>query len=125
MGVWEVPAVVLDIHDGDTIRVRADLGWHVQLDTLVRIDGINAAELSTPAGSKARDYLLSILPVDSQVTLTSRRLLGSTEKYGRVLASVTFTPPVVARNVEGDVATAMLAAGMAAPWDGTGKKPIP
>jgi endonuclease YncB( thermonuclease family) len=125
MTVWTVPAVVLDIHDGDSIRCRCDLGWHVQIDTMIRIDGINAAELSTPAGKAARQYLLSILPAGSQVTIVSKKLLGAFEKYGRVLADVTFTPPVDARAVTGDVATAMLAANQAVAWDGTGTKPVP
>ena len=122
---WTVPAVVLEVHDGDSVRVRADLGWRVEIETMVRIDGINAAELSTPAGKAAQAYLAGILPVGSPVTIVSKKLLGSFEKYGRVLGAVTFQPPVRTPAVAGDVATAMLAAGQAAPWDGSGVKPVP
>lgn len=120
---WTVPGFVLNVVDGDTIRVRADLGWNVQYDTLVRIDKINAPEVSTPAGKESRAYLAALLPVGAPITVVSKKLLGSREKYGRVLADVTFTPPVAQRDVAGDVATAMLASGHAVQWDGKGPRP--
>jgi endonuclease YncB( thermonuclease family) len=113
---WTVPAVVLDVHDGDTMRVRADLGWWVQIETLVRIDGINADELSTAKGKDARTFALTLVKPGDSVTLVSKKLLGSLEKYGRVLADVALADGR-------DFAQAVLAAGQAAPWDGSGKKP--
>lgn len=116
MSVWTVPAVVLAVHDGDTVRVRADLGWHVQLDTLVRVDGIDAPELTSPAGKSARLELLKLLPVGSSCTVASKRLLGASEKYGRALADVSSADGVSA-------AEHMLAVGAAKPWDGKGARP--
>lgn len=120
-GVWTVPGMVLDVHDGDTIRVRVDLGWRVQLDTLVRIDGINAPELSTAAGKQSRDHLATLLPVGVSVTLVSKVMLGSREKYGRVLADVLVGPPGTRSQVS--VAVEMVETGHAKVWDGRGAKP--
>jgi endonuclease YncB( thermonuclease family) len=115
---WTVPALVLDVHDGDSLRVRADLGWHVQIDTMIRVDKINAAELSTQAGKVAHTFALTLVKPGDQVTVVSKKLLGSFDKYGRVLADVTL--------MDGrDFATLMLVANQAAAWDGTGTKPVP
>jgi endonuclease YncB( thermonuclease family) len=119
---WTVPATVTGVHDGDTIRVTADLGWHVKIDTLVRIDGIDAPELETPAGKVARDFLATLLPAGTPVTVVSKQLLGSREKYGRVLADVTFLPHgpgIHALSVAGE----MVATGHAVVWAGRGPKP--
>lgn len=115
---WTVPATVTDVHDGDTVRVTADLGWWVQIVTLVRVVGINAPELSTPAGKAARTFALTLVKPGDRVTLVSKKLLGSTEKYGRVLADLTLADGT-------DFAAAMIAAGHALPWDGAGAKPVP
>lgn len=117
---WTVPAMVLDVHDGDTIRVRADLGWRIQLDTLVRLDGIDAPELKLPAGTVARDYLAAVIPVGSVVTVVSKQLLGQREKYGRVLADVLVDK---GRGELLDVAKDMVSTGHAKPWSGKGEKP--
>ena len=113
---WTVPAVVLDVHDGDTMRVRADLGWHVQIESLVRIDGLNADELSTAKGKEAHAFALTLVKPGDSVTLVSKKLLGSLEKYGRVLADIVLADGR-------DFAQLMIAAGEAVAWDGTGARP--
>jgi endonuclease YncB( thermonuclease family) len=118
---WTVPGVLVRIHDGDTMVVRADLGWHVQLETAVRVDGINAPELPTPEGVAARDYLINLLLPDGKGVLVSKAMLGTFEKYGRVLADVAL-PDRTGKMV--DVAQAMLDAGHAVVWHGRGPKPV-
>lgn len=86
---WEVPAKVERVVDGDTILAECDLGWHVKLETYVRLYGVNAPELATDEGKAARDFVKEQLPVGTPVTVVSHKLLGATEKYGRALASVT------------------------------------
>jgi endonuclease YncB( thermonuclease family) len=66
---------------------------------------------------------MELLPVGATVTLVSKGLLGSFEKYGRVLADLRFHPPSEPPDAVGDFAAAMLAAGVAKPWDGRGAKP--
>lgn len=116
MTVWTVPALVLEVHDGDSLKVRAQLGWHVQIDTMVRVEGINAPELATVAGKASQAFARTLVQPADMVTLVSKRLLGSFDKYGRVLGSVTLQDG-------SDFATAMLAANQAVVWDGTGAKP--
>lgn len=73
------PAVILDVHDGDTMRVDLDLGFGVHLTSLsCRVYGINAPELSADAGKIARDYAKTLLPVGTRVMITSHGF----DKYG-------------------------------------------
>lgn len=107
MDEWVVPAVVSNVHDGDTVTVAADLGWRISFVVHVRVAHINAPELPTSAGKAARDYLAAIMPVGSSVTLTSHSL----DKYGRTLGSITLADGR-------DVAVAMVSAGHAVPYEG-------
>ena len=86
---WSVPATVTRIVDADTIVVTADLGWRINYKTSVRLFGINAPELNTAAGQAALHFVQAILQPGDEITLVSHKLLGQTEKYGRVLASIT------------------------------------
>lgn len=52
---------VLKVHDGDTVRVRLDLGFDTYRDVWVRIDGIDAPELKDVGGVSSRDYLALLL----------------------------------------------------------------
>ena len=114
---WIVPAEVVRVMDGDTVVVRADLGWRVQLETSVRIDGINAPESNTPEGQESKKFAQALLQKRDKVTIVSKRLLGATEKYGRTLADLTYGYPPVS------FAEAMVKAGHAKPWDGLGEPP--
>lgn len=109
--------------DGDTIICDIDLGYHVTVRWAVRIDGLACAELRTEEGKAQRAYAIGLLPVDEPVQIVSKKLLGSFEKYGRVLGDLAFAPPSGPRTVQGSYATAMIAAGMGVPWDGTGAQP--
>lgn len=106
---WEVPAQLVSIHDGDTITVVLDLGWRISYTSSIRLYGINAPELSTPDGVAARDYVRTLIAPGDQLTVVSHRLLGATEKYGRVLASV---------SIPGgrDLSTLMIDSGHAVPY---------
>jgi len=96
-------AKVLDIHDGDTMTVailmkktrmkNQDVGYHVHVEdgwitlhTAIRMYGINAPEMSVPAGTVARDYLRSQVPLGSFITLKTS--LNPADKYGRWLGII-------------------------------------
>jgi endonuclease YncB( thermonuclease family) len=70
--------VVDQVHDGDTIYIRLDLGFDLTVYARVRAYGINAPELSTIAGRAARDYAITVLPVGKAVEVTSH----GWDKYG-------------------------------------------
>jgi len=56
--VYDYQAQVLNVHDGDTLRLRTDLGFYIRFDQTVRLAGLNAPELSTPEGKAAQAFEL-------------------------------------------------------------------
>lgn len=54
---------VLDVHDGDTVKLQVDLGFHISIIEKFRLGGINAYELGDPSGKgvEARNYLALML----------------------------------------------------------------
>jgi len=130
-------ATVDGIHDGDTLTVDVllapvgklnavsdrDLGFHVHRThqgivierQSVRLFGCNAPELATPAGKAALAYIETLVKVGDQVKLLSHGV----DKYGgRIDGAVTLADGR-------DLSKAMIAAGHAVFWDGTGVKPVP
>lgn len=131
---YRYEATVLEVHDGDTIRIDVDcnqpvrghdrdLGFHLHIEAhrlrfhpSVRLLGINAPELATPAGVVARDYLAGLLPVGTSVIAATH--LDENDKYGRLLASIELPDGR-------DASQLMIDSGNAAAWDGHGPKPVP
>lgn len=82
--------IVDNVHDGDTVYVKLDLGFDLMVYARCRISGINSPELSTPEGKAARDFAQAILPAGSAVMVTSR----GWDKYGgRIDAVLTLLTP--------------------------------
>ena len=87
--MYEYKATVVSVYDGDTITVSVDMGFHISQIMSVRLARINSPEVrgaSSAEGLKARDYLRSILPAGTEVTLVTYK--NGKEKYGRYLADV-------------------------------------
>lgn len=113
-----VAANVVRVVDGDTLKLKVHIwiGQTVEVD--VRVAGIDAPELKgkCPAertkAAEARDYL------DSLVGGRAIRIAQiRNDKYGgRVIADVT-------EPEAGDIATAMLARGLARTYDGGKREP--
>lgn len=111
-----VPARVVDVIDGDSLRVRALIWVGQELETVVRLAGIDAPELrgrcagERQAAARARDRLERLLG-DGNIRLREVRL----DKYGgRVLAQVE-TPRGE------DVARRMLEEGLVRRYDGAAR----
>jgi micrococcal nuclease len=108
-----VPAKVMDVIDGDSLRVRALIWVGQELETVVRVSGVDAPELrgkcasEREAAARARE-LLRQLTEGGVVRLRDVRF----DKYGgRVLASV--------ESPRGeDVAKRMLDQGVVRRYDG-------
>lgn len=83
---WTVPAIVLNVVDGDTVRVQLDLGWHITYTTRVRVAKINAPELKTPEGVTAKAYAQTLLKPGDEITFVSKGF----DKYGRPLGDIIF-----------------------------------
>lgn len=122
-------AKVLDIHDGDTIKLsirlkktrmkNQDLGFHFYIEdgyftyhTSIRFNGINAPELNTPEGKDAKAYLLTLVTVGDTVKIET--FINPEDKYGRWLGEII--------NKGIDLNKAMLTSGHAKPYDGQGPK---
>lgn len=84
--MYEYQATILDIHDGDSLKVRIDLGMRTTRIERLRLYGINAPELSTPEGKAARAYLQTLLKIGDTATIRTHK--DKQEKYGRWLAEV-------------------------------------
>jgi micrococcal nuclease len=111
-------AMVTGVHDGDTITVSVDLGWHVSVFAQeIRLLGCNALELAQPGGPEAGAHLAALLLGPAPVWVTIRTV--KPDKYGgRYDAAVTLPDGT-------DLVTQLIADGWAAPWDGKGTKPVP
>jgi endonuclease YncB( thermonuclease family) len=106
--IWTVPATVLEVHDGDTLKVNADLGWHITLiNQPVRLAGVDAPELATDAGKAAAAFTAALAPPGTMVTLVSHSL----DKYGRVLGTITLPDGQ-------DLSAALIAAGHGVDYHG-------
>jgi micrococcal nuclease len=102
-------AHVLNVHDGDTVTVDIDLGFHVWVrGQVIRLDGLDAPELRTPAGPAAAQAL-STLVLGKDVTL--RTIKDKTEKYGRMLGALALDDGM-------DVNAYLISAGFARPYHG-------
>lgn len=111
----EYPAAILEVIDGDTLVVTADLGFDVWYRVHVRLLGINAREKTDPGGPEARAHLAGLLSPGLRVLLQSDRW----DKYGgRALGYVHLSDGR-------DVAEVMADDGYAARWDGRGSRPVP
>jgi endonuclease YncB( thermonuclease family) len=118
------PAEIVAIHDGDTMTLNVDLGFDHIISGLdldgktrmaCRVFGINAPELSTVAGKAALAYAQTLIKVGDRVTVVSH----GWDKYGgRFDGAVTLASGA-------SYGDAMIAAGQAVFWDGTGAKPVP
>src|SRR5262245_60436033 len=84
--LYHYRAAVTAVHDGDTCTVDLDLGLGVWArGEKVRLNRINAPELSTRRGPAARAFLAKLLAGKTVVlhTIKDRR-----EKYGRFLGEI-------------------------------------
>jgi len=109
-------AKIVKVHDGDTLTVDIDLGFGVMLtDQQVRLKGINAPELETPAGKDSLLWLTSYLnklPKDVMIVTFKDK----TEKYGRLLGDIWINDIKL-----NDV---LVSNNKAFVWDGRGVKPV-
>lgn len=71
---------LLRVIDGDTVEGVVQLGFHVTYTLKARLKGINAPELSTPAGIVSKEYLTKLLA--GKVLEVQSTKLAPTDKFG-------------------------------------------
>ncbi|NNG02807.1 MAG: nuclease [Inquilinus sp.] len=113
-----IPATVLEVIDGDTLSVRAEIWLGQAVETRVRLAGIDTPELRgrCPAENVLADAAHSAL----------RNLVGDGPVTLHEIRYGTYAGRVVARVVNGatgDVSASLLAGGFALPYAGRGPRP--
>ena len=113
---FEYRARVKRVVDGDTVIMDVDLGFGIWIhDQSFRLLGINTRERSQPGGVEAAAYLATVLRAAPEVTVTSVK----NDKYGGRYDARVALP-------DGrDLSTLLIEEGRAAPWKGSGAKPLP
>ena len=56
-GDYVYRADVLDVTDGDTLRLDVQCGFYLKMETHIRLAGLDAPELSTKKGKEAAEYV--------------------------------------------------------------------
>ncbi len=77
-------AIVENVIDGDTLKVRFDQGFNFERIETLRLRDIDCPELDTPEGVAARNFVLSYIKQSDRIIVRSSRR----EKYDRYLADV-------------------------------------
>ena len=117
-----VPAVVEEVIDGDTLRVRARIWLGQEVATLVRVAGVDAPEVR---GSCARERDLARRAHDFVARQVASDGDGPPSVRLREVRYGKFARRVVARveTAAGvDLSAALLAAGLARPYDGGARR---
>lgn len=113
--MYEYAARLIKAVDGDTVDVLTDLGFHIHIQQRIRLLGINCPEHGTPEGNAATAYTKAWI-AEHGPDLVLRTQLDKTEKFGRMLGTVT----AAGRTLNDD----LVAEGHAVPYDG-GKRAVP
>jgi endonuclease YncB( thermonuclease family) len=74
--------------DGDTLLVTVDCGFRIACTQRLRLRSVDAPELSSVAGQRARAYVEQVLGAIDFVIVATHR----TDRYGRYLADVRYLP---------------------------------
>jgi endonuclease YncB( thermonuclease family) len=78
---------MLEVTDGDTVKVCVDLGLDIRVNMTCRMTGINAPEKNTAAGKKAKAWMEQQLPPGTEVIVQTTKG-DEKEKYGRYLVTI-------------------------------------
>lgn len=84
--MYQYTAQVIRVVDGDTLWMRVDLGFDVRRDDSFRLSGINAPEMSTAEGKRAKQWLVERLENVPYLIVTTQK--DKKEKFGRYLATL-------------------------------------
>jgi micrococcal nuclease len=107
---YRYDAWLLELVDGDTLHAGVDLGIDVAINLTIRLDGINAPEMSTPEGRMAKVFAAKWFndhAVDGKFVLQTVK--DRREKYGRYLGVIIASDGAVLNDD-------MLASGNAVPY---------
>jgi len=78
-------AVVKRIVDADTFYMLIDLGFNLYPFVVIRLNGFNAPELSTPEGKAAKKFVSQLLTIGTHVLMYT---LKDVQTFGRYVADI-------------------------------------
>lgn len=84
LDLFTYKARVLDVTDGDTLWLMADLGFGISTKQQVRLRGLDAPEIATRDGQAAKQFIESKLKNVAEVVITSSK----SDKYDRYLVDL-------------------------------------
>ena len=117
--MYEYDCVIVNEHDGDTLRADVDLGFGVWLhEQDFRLNRINAPEITgvqKPLGQASLAALAKMLSVGAQVTVKTTK--DKLDKYGRMLGDFYLADGTCVNDQ-------LVNLGFAKYYDGTGPKPV-
>lgn len=61
--MWTYRAALIQVIDGDTLRLDIDLGFHVHTQQDIRLLAVSAPELNQPGGAEATDFVKQWMPL--------------------------------------------------------------
>ena len=82
--LYTYAARVIRVIDADTFFLTVDVGFDIWIDMTVRLRGINASEMTTHEGVRARQFVVDRLKVSKTVVIKSYWMA----KYGRYLVDL-------------------------------------
>lgn len=95
--VYQYKCEILQVKDGDTLKIRIDLGFETYRDERLRLLGVDAPERFTNAGILVRDWVRTWVTRQDEFALgfgvvfpyvvTSHKTKNR-DKYGRYLAEI-------------------------------------
>ena len=100
-------ATVLHIVDADTFDVLIDYGDYLTQRRRLRLNHVDAYEKATEKGKQGKAFVERFLPLGAEIVVTTSK----PDKYGRQLA-------VVQTPLGLDLASELLRAGLAVPYEG-------
>ncbi len=86
--VFNYAATIERVIDGDTLIVKIDLGFRTFREETIRLRGIDAPEIRTPAGKKAKAFISKALSGLKQVVIRTYK----TDVYGRYVGDLFYDP---------------------------------
>jgi endonuclease YncB( thermonuclease family) len=87
--MYEYAAELIELHDGDTLHAKVQLGLDISVNATIRFYGINAPELATQAGKDALVYGKQWFAIHCPAgVFTLRTIKDHREKYGRYLGII-------------------------------------
>lgn len=96
--LYTYAADIEKIIDGDTLKVRFDLGFNIEIRQTLRLRGLDCPEMDTKEGQQAKAFVQSHIKEATQLIVRSSR----SDKYDRYLADV-FIPQGAEPDPETDI----------------------